>query len=98
MPPFLSGLAASLSIATGYFPVAISFGLSAVEAGLAPGIAVLISVLVYAGASQFLLISLLASGAGLCALLLTRRWVKGIAAPTLAGACVYGLCMQWLMG
>lgn len=65
MPPFLSGLAASLSIATGYFPVAISFGLSAVEAGLAPSIAVLISVLVYAGASQFLLISLLASGAGL---------------------------------
>lgn len=42
--------------------------------------------------------ALMAITAGLCALLLTRRWVKGIAAPTLAGACVYGLCMQWLMG
>ncbi|WP_435338026.1 AzlC family ABC transporter permease, partial [Acinetobacter sp. LH3_13] len=61
----LAGLTASLSVATGYLPIAFSFGVAAVQAGLAPSIAVLASVLVYAGASQFLLISLLASGAGL---------------------------------
>ncbi|WP_102069563.1 AzlC family ABC transporter permease [Pollutimonas nitritireducens] len=61
---FFRGLFDSLSIAVGYVPVAISFGLSAVYADIAPWIAVLISVLVYAGASQFILVSLVASGSG----------------------------------
>lgn len=56
------GLFDSLSIAVGYVPVAISFGLASVHADIPPWIAVLISVLVYAGASQFILISLVASG------------------------------------
>ena len=60
-----AGLADSLSIAAGYLPIAFSFGVAAVQAGLPPSIAVLVSFLVYAGASQFLLISLLASGAGM---------------------------------
>lgn len=59
-----AGLAASVSIALGYFPVAFSFGVSALEWGLAPSVAVLASVIVFAGASQFLLVALLASGAG----------------------------------
>ena len=61
----LAGLAASLSVAAGYLPVAFSFGVAALQAGLSPAVALLVSVLVYAGASQFLLVSLLASGAGL---------------------------------
>src|SRR3546814_462325 len=61
---FLRGMADSLSIAVGYVPVAISFGLAAVHADIAPFMAVLTSVLVYAGASQFILVSLVASGAG----------------------------------
>lgn len=56
------GLGASLSIAVGYVPVAISFGLAAVYADIPPYMAVLISVLVYAGAAQFVLISLVAGG------------------------------------
>lgn len=60
----LAGMAASFSIAVGYLPIAFSFGVAAVQAGLGPHIAVLTSMLVYAGASQFLLISLLTSGAG----------------------------------
>jgi 4-azaleucine resistance transporter AzlC len=60
--PFLRGLADSVAIAVGYIPVAISFGLAAVHADLSPWLAVLVSVLVYAGASQFILISLVASG------------------------------------
>ncbi|VFR37653.1 Branched-chain amino acid transport, AzlC [plant metagenome] len=65
MRAFLKGLATSLSIAAGYLPIAFSFGIAAVEAGLSPGMALLVSVLVYAGASQFILIALLTSGAGL---------------------------------
>lgn len=58
----LRGLGASLSIAVGYVPVAISFGLAAVYADIPPYMAVLISLLVYAGAAQFVLISLVAGG------------------------------------
>ncbi|MDR2127889.1 MAG: AzlC family ABC transporter permease [Burkholderiaceae bacterium] len=61
----VGGVCASFSIVLGYLPIAFSFGVAAVQAGLAPGMAVLASLLVYAGASQFLLVSLLASGAGL---------------------------------
>jgi len=56
-------LADSVSIGAGYFPVAVSFGLAAVHAGLSPLMAAFISVVVYAGASQFILISLVASAA-----------------------------------
>lgn len=59
---FLRGLADSVSIAVGYVPVAISFGLAAVYADISPFMAVLTSVLVYAGASQFILVSLIAGG------------------------------------
>lgn len=60
-----AGMLASFSIAAGYLPIAFSFGVAAVQAGLDARVAVLTSLLVYAGASQFLLISLLAAGAGL---------------------------------
>lgn len=59
---FSRGLLDSLSIGLGYVPVAISFGLAAVYADISPWVAVLVSVLVYAGASQFILVSLVASG------------------------------------
>lgn len=61
----LAGVAASFSIAVGYLPIAFSFGVAAVQAGLDSRIAMLTSLLVYAGASQFLMISLLVSGAGM---------------------------------
>lgn len=59
---FFRGLAASLSIVVGYVPVAISFGLAAIYAGFSAPLAVLVSVLVYAGASQFILLTLVAGG------------------------------------
>lgn len=61
---FLRGLFDSLSIAVGYVPVAISFGLTAIHADISPWMAVLVSVFIYAGASQFILVSLVASGGG----------------------------------
>lgn len=60
---FGHGLADSVSLIIGYFPIAFSFGLVAFGAGLSPLQAVLVSAAVYAGASQFALVSLLAAGA-----------------------------------
>lgn len=68
---FTRGLFASVSIASGYVPIAISFGLVAVQAGLEPRTALLASALIYAGASQFVLVSLLTAGAGFLGTLLT---------------------------
>lgn len=62
-PPFLDGLAASLPIALGYFPIAFSFGVAATRAGFQPVEAFALSLIIYAGASQFLALALLSSGA-----------------------------------
>lgn len=62
MNAFKGGLRESLPIVLGYLPIAFSFGLTAVQAGLSPWVAVAASVLVYAGGSQFVLIGLLAAG------------------------------------
>jgi len=60
---FAGGLAESLSIAAGYLPIAFSFGLVSLRLGLPEWQPLAMSVLVYAGASQFVMASLLASGA-----------------------------------
>ena len=62
-PPFLDGLAASLPIVMGYFPIAFSFGVAATQAGFTGVEAFTLSLVIYAGASQFLALALLASGA-----------------------------------
>jgi 4-azaleucine resistance transporter AzlC len=62
-PGFGDGLLAGLPIALGYLPIAFSFGVAATQAGMAPVEAVALSLAIYAGASQFLALALLASGA-----------------------------------
>jgi len=62
--PIVRGLGDSLAIAAGYVPVAFAFGLAAVQLGLGAGWALAISAIVYAGASQFVLIALVAAGGG----------------------------------
>ena len=62
-PRFLSGLIASLPIVMGYFPIAFSFGIAATRAGFTPVEAFALSLIIYAGASQFLALALLSSGA-----------------------------------
>jgi 4-azaleucine resistance transporter AzlC len=62
-PPFLQGLTASLPIALGYFPIAFSFGVAATRAGFSAVEAFALSLIIYAGASQFLALALLSSGA-----------------------------------
>lgn len=65
LQPVAAGMGSSLSIAVGYVPIGFSFGVAAVQAGLPEVIALLTSLVLYAGASQFLLISLISAGAGL---------------------------------
>ena len=59
------GVIDGLPLLGGYIPVAISFGVIAVQAGFSTLEATLISIFIYAGASQFLLIAMVASGAPL---------------------------------
>lgn len=60
----MAGLRASASLAIGYVPMAFSFGVVALQANLAPWQAMAISIIVFAGAAQFVLVSLLAAGTG----------------------------------
>lgn len=62
-PGFASGLAAGLPIVLAYFPVAVSFGVAAGKSGFSLAEAAFLSVVIYAGASQFLAVALIAGGA-----------------------------------
>lgn len=60
--PFRKGLQAGVSIAIGYAPVALTFGLLAKTAGLSFIETVLMSMVVFAGASQYMALSLISLG------------------------------------
>ena len=62
-PSFRDGLLASLPIVMGYFPISFSFGVAATRAGFTGLEATALSLIIYAGASQFLALALLSSGA-----------------------------------
>lgn len=59
---FINGLKAGMPIAIGYFPVALTFGLLAKSAGLSLLEATAMSIFVYAGASQYISLTLLTKG------------------------------------
>ncbi|WP_240374825.1 AzlC family ABC transporter permease [Bacillus piscicola] len=61
---FSLGLRDGLPIALGYIPAAITFGFIAQTTGLTPVESVMMSLLVFAGAAQFMALSLLAAGTG----------------------------------
>ena len=60
---FMAGVQAVIPLVVGYFPIAFSFGVAATRTGLSPLEAFSLSLIVFAGAAQFLAIALLASGA-----------------------------------
>lgn len=62
---FRAGLYMSVPLVLGYFPIAFSFGVAAMRAGLSAAEAVLFSVVIFAGAAQFLALALVAGGAPL---------------------------------
>ncbi|MBF7097718.1 AzlC family ABC transporter permease [Alkalibacter mobilis] len=57
-----SGIQSSLPICIGYIPLAIAYGVLGKSAGLSTYTIVLMSIMVYAGAAQFLSINLFAAG------------------------------------
>lgn len=65
------GMKAGIPVAVGYLPIAVTFGMLAETAGLSPWIAVAMSLFVYAGASQFVGVNMLAAGATPAAIVLT---------------------------
>lgn len=76
MKDFFKGLNAAVPIAIGYLPIAVTFGLLGLSSGL-PGWAVIaMSVLVYAGASQFIAANLVALGASVPQIILTTMVVN----------------------
>jgi len=62
---FISGVKDAIPLLGGYISVAISFGVIALQAGFSVWETVAISTLIYAGASQFLFVAMVASGAPL---------------------------------
>lgn len=69
-PSLHSGLLASLPIMLGYAPMAFSFGIVGTQAGLSAIETSVISILVFAGAAQFVLASMWALGTGAGTILL----------------------------
>ena len=65
------GLTQVLPIVLGYIPIGFAYGVLAQEAGLSPRNTVLMSLLVYAGASQFIATGLFASGISPLSIVLT---------------------------
>lgn len=59
---FINGIKAGTPIAVGYIPIAIAFGLLANSTGLPNYAGILMSLIVFAGASQFVAVNLLAIG------------------------------------
>jgi 4-azaleucine resistance transporter AzlC len=68
---FRQGVQAGISIAIGYMPIALTFGLLAKTTGLELFETVLMSMIVYAGASQYISLNLLALGTGIFEIVLT---------------------------
>lgn len=56
------GIRNAIPVAVGYIPAAIAYGLLAKNAGMPPAITIGLSLFVYAGASQFAAVTMLASG------------------------------------
>lgn len=68
---FVAGVKAGLPIAFGYLPIAIAFGILAKNTGLSTFFAVFMSITVFAGASQFVALNLLAMGTSYWQIIIT---------------------------
>jgi len=67
----IQGIQAGISIAIGYFPVAIAFGLLAERTGLSIAETVMMSAIVFAGAAQYMSLSLIAAHVGAWEIIMT---------------------------
>ena len=70
------GLSAAWPICVGYIAIGLAFGVIARKTGLQPLEVGLMSLLVYAGSSQFIAAAMIADGAGLLSIVLTTFMVN----------------------
>ncbi len=71
IPEFRRGVQAGIGIGIGYFPVALTFGLLAKTTGLTVLETLLMSLVVFAGAAQYIALSLISLGTGIFEIILT---------------------------
>ena len=90
--PYRDGLAAAWPICLGYIPIGLALGVLAQKAGISPFATGLMSVMVFAGGSQFIAVAMLAAGAAPLPIILTTFMVNlrhllmsASLAPCLAG-------------
>ncbi|GLQ06759.1 AzlC family ABC transporter permease [Sneathiella chinensis] len=98
--PFLRGIYDALPLLGGYIPVAISFGLISTQSGFDVLETILISIFIYAGASQFLFVAMMSAGTPLwlviaMTLLINARHV--VYAPNIAIYLPQSRWWPWLM-
>jgi 4-azaleucine resistance transporter AzlC len=70
------GLSAAWPICLGFFPIGMSLGVLAQKAGLAPWQIGIMSLVVFAGGSQFIAVAMIGSGASLAAIVTTTFMVN----------------------
>lgn len=75
-PPAISVLSLSIPVAMGYVPLGMVFGFLFVQAGAVWWLAVAASVLVFAGAAQFMMVPMLALGLPLASIALATLVVN----------------------
>jgi 4-azaleucine resistance transporter AzlC len=75
-PGVIEGLNAALPICLGYLPIGLAFGVLARQAGLTPPEIGLMSILVYAGSSQFIGAAMLQTGAASLSIILTTFFIN----------------------
>lgn len=71
-----AGLAAAWPICLGFFPIGLSLGVLAQKAGLAPWQIGLMSLVVFAGGSQFIAVAMIAGGASVAAIVSTTFMIN----------------------
>jgi len=76
LPLFKQGLIASWPICLGYIPIGMAFGVLAQQAGFPVWAVGMMSILVFAGSSQFICVAMVTSGAGSPAIILTTLVVN----------------------
>lgn len=68
---FKTGLQGGVSIAIGYMPIAITYGFIAKTTGLSLGETLLMSIIVYAGASQYMALDMISKQIGIIEIIFT---------------------------
>ena len=92
---FSQGVRAGVPIALGYFPTALAFGVVALAADLTARQTMLISLLVFSGAGQFLAVNLISGGAAPMAII-TANLVVNLRYLVMSASLSRRLRVSWL--